>query len=239
MEGKSVSGHPEVHYLGELKFLEGNGIMLTLKNLVFNPFEVNTYFVIDDDGACLIIDPSCSNEDENKRLIDFISTEGLRPEMVLLTHAHFDHLTGVSFVIDKYNIPLCGHREDLNLLQFARHQGDLYGFLFEEDPPEFDKFLEDEELLEWSGGSMKALHVPGHTRGSLSYFFPEAGFVITGDALFREGVGRSDLPGGDHDTLIRSIENKLLVLDDSVEVFPGHGPSSTVGHEKMHNPFLS
>jgi len=213
--------------------------MIYCNNLVFNPFEVNTWIVSDDSGACLIIDPSCSDDGENKVLLDFITENGLKPEMILATHGHFDHLPGVNFVRDKFNIPYCGHRDDLSFLQFARHQGELYGFEFESDPPEFDRFLEDGDIIEWSGGSFKVLHVPGHSRGSLAFFFSDGEIVVTGDALFRESIGRTDLPGGDLDTLVMSIRNKLFTLGDSTRVCSGHGPDTDIGHEKSFNPFLN
>ncbi len=212
--------------------------MVHWKSLVFNSFQVNTWLVYQERGSCLIVDPACSDDIEKKVLLDFIRENELKPEMILSTHAHFDHLTGVEFVREEFNIPFCGHREDLTLLQFARQQGEFYGFNFEVDPPEFDKFIADEEVLEWGGGVFKALHVPGHSKGSLAYHFKELGFVIVGDVLFRESIGRTDLPGGDYETLIRSINSKLLVLDDATRVFPGHGAESDIAHEKEHNLFL-
>lgn len=212
--------------------------MIHWKNLIFNSFQVNTWLVYNDEGACLIIDPACADDFERNQLKDFIEENDLKPEMILATHAHFDHLTGVDFVRDEFKIPFCGHREDLSLLQFARQQGELYGFDFDVDPPEFDRYILDEDIIEWGGGKFKALHVPGHSKGSLAYYFEDGGFVVTGDALFRESIGRTDLPGGDYDTLINSISSKLMILDGSTRVFSGHGPESNIAHEKDHNPFF-
>lgn len=212
--------------------------MIYCKSLVFNSFQVNTWIVFEEGGSCIIIDPACADESERDILLDFISKNGLKPEMVLATHGHFDHLPGVAFVRENFKIPFCGHRDDLSLLQFARHQGELYGFDFDVDPPEFDKFLEDGDIIEWGGGSFTALHVPGHSRGSLAFHFSGDGFVVTGDALFRESIGRTDLPGGDYEALIRSIRLKLLSLDGSTRVCSGHGPDTDIDHEKAFNVFL-
>ncbi len=218
--------------------LEVKGKMIYWKNLVFNSLQVNTWLVYKERGSCIIVDPACAEDFERQLLLDFISENELKPEMILATHAHFDHLAGVDFVREKFNIPFYGHRDDLTLLQFARQQGELYGFNFDVDPPEFDRFINDEDIIEWGGGAFKALHVPGHSKGSLAYYFEELGFVIVGDVLFRESIGRTDLPGGDYDTLIHSINTKLLVLDDATRVFPGHGAESDISYEKAHNPFL-
>ncbi len=213
--------------------------MIRYKKLIFNGFQVNTWLIYIDEGPCIIVDPACAEESERQLLLDFISTNKLKPEKILATHGHFDHLPGVSFVKEKFDIPFCGHREDLSLLQFARHQAEHYGFNFGVDPPEFNSFLVDEEVAFWGGGSFKVLHVPGHSKGSLAFHFDESGFVITGDVLFKQSIGRTDLPGGDHSTLIRSIKSKLMVMDDKTLVFSGHGPDTTIGEERILNPFLN
>ena len=212
--------------------------MVQYKNLIYNPLQVNTWIVYDDRGSCIIIDPANAEELEHESFANFVSENSLKPERILATHGHFDHLPGVRFVKEKYSIPFGGHKEDLSLLQFAGHQANLYGLDFEVNPPEFDDFIEDGDLIDWGGGTIKALHVPGHSRGSLAFHFIEQGFVFTGDALFKEGIGRTDLPGGDYETLMRSIRNKLFSLPDETRVFPGHGPETDVGHEKRHNPFF-
>ena len=212
--------------------------MIQYKNLVFNPLQVNTWVVYDEKGSCIIIDPASADESEHEILDHFISENHLKPQMILATHCHFDHLPGVRFSREKYDVPFRGHREDLSLLQFAGHQAALYGLEFEVDPPEFDSFLEDGDLVEWSGGLIKVLHVPGHSRGSLAFYFEDPGLVVTGDALFREGIGRTDLPGGDYDTLIRSNNSNFFSLPGNTLVFPGHGPYSDIAHEIKHNPFF-
>ena len=213
--------------------------MVFCKNLVFNPFQVNTWLVYEEKGSCLVIDPACSDDRERKILLDYIKENDLKPEMIMATHGHFDHLPGVNFIRDEYKIPFYGHRDDLSLLQFARQQGEFYGFEFDVDPPEFDRFLMDGDLVDWGAGTFKVLHVPGHSRGSLAYFFEDEGFVITGDALFRESIGRTDLPGGDFDTLAMSIKKKLFTLEGSTRVCSGHGPDTSIAHEKAHNPFIN
>ena len=212
--------------------------MVQYKNLIFNPLQVNTWLVYDEKGSCIIIDPACADESEQQLLSNFIMDKGLKPEMILATHCHFDHLPGVRYAKEKYNIPFCGHREDLNLLQFAGHQAEFYGIEFAVDPPEFDNFLEDGEQLKWGGGMINILHVPGHSRGSLAFYFDNPGIVVTGDALFREGIGRTDLPGGDYETLLTSIRSKLFTLPEPTRVLAGHGPESDIGYEKNYNPFF-
>ena len=211
--------------------------MSYLEKFVFNAFQVNTYLVWDDSGECIIIDPAFQDENERERLTGFLTENSLSPVRILNTHCHIDHLLGIPEMKQVYNIPFHCHREENPLLEKAHIMGKAFGI--DAAPfPEPDRFLEDGEIIDFGNSRLKALPVPGHSPGSLAFFNEEAGFVITGDALFAGGIGRTDLPGGNYDQLIKSISTQLFELPEDTVIWPGHGPSSTIGEEVRNNPFF-
>ncbi len=211
--------------------------MSEIKIFQFNPFQVNTYVVSDASRECVIIDPACQDGKEREMLSSFIDGHQLQPVYVLNTHAHVDHLPGVDYCIKKYGIPFLLHRDDNVLLEQAVNQGLMFGFDIEK-PPVPDKFLSEGDILAYGLSALEVLHVPGHSPGSVVFKNSRENFLITGDVLFNGSIGRTDLPGGNYDALIKGIRNKLMILDDNYAVYPGHGPSSTIGMERKHNPFL-
>jgi hydroxyacylglutathione hydrolase len=211
--------------------------MIKIHPFVFNDFQINTYILTGDDGKCIIVDPGCYYDDEKEQLADFFKTNGFEPVMALLTHGHVDHILGSAFVSERFNVPLYGHRDDVPLLDGAMEHGRIFGFEVEQ-PPALDHYLEDGSIVDFNGETLKIYHVPGHSPGSIAIHSEQSNFVIVGDALFRGSVGRSDLPGGNHNVLITSIKEKLMVLNDNLTVYPGHGPSTTIGNERVSNPFL-
>ena len=211
--------------------------MVNIKTFVFNPFMENTYVLYDRSGECIIIDAGCHEAPERAELEDFIEENHLNPVRLVNTHCHIDHVLGVAYLKDKFEIPFSIHRSEEKILKATPMQGTFFGI----DPgrvAEPDHFLEDGDALSFGESSLMAIHVPGHSPGSLVLHFPEDGFLIAGDVLFSGSIGRTDLPGGDHETLIRSIHDKLLVLDNGTRVYPGHGQDTTIGLERDHNPFL-
>ncbi len=212
--------------------------MIKIKVFVFNPFQVNSFVVYDDTHECLIIDASCYEEDEFNELYDFISENSLIPKAVLNTHAHVDHVTGTKKVCDKYGIGMYLHSGDLKLLENAKVHGRIFGFEIE-NPPRPVAFLEDGQTFKFGNSEIKIWHAPGHSPGSVIFYAADAKFLITGDVLFSGSIGRTDLPGGDYNQLIKSIQNKIMVLPRDTVVFPGHGPETSVGVEADTNPFLN
>ncbi|MFW5793631.1 MAG: MBL fold metallo-hydrolase [Bacteroidota bacterium] len=212
--------------------------MIKLKIFSFNPFQVNTYILYDETGECAIIDPACYEPYEEKQLADFIEDNNLKPVLQLYTHCHIDHVLGTNFVSNKYNLKPLTHKDSAVFLESAKVYGQSFGFEIE-DLVKPDKWLDDNETITFGNQQLKTIHTPGHAAGSLCFYNEENKFVICGDVLFRESIGRTDLPTGDFDLLIRSIKEKLMVLPDDVIVYSGHGPESTIGYEKANNPFLN
>ncbi len=220
------------HYSGE-KTVK----MIRTEAIVFNAFQVNTYLVWDESGDCLVIDPAFYSREEQEALISIIHKKGLTIKGQLNTHCHVDHILGVDFMKTEFGCPVRAHREELKIITNAPLMGDLFGWSVEPIDG-IDEFLLENNDIHLGKHLLKTLHVPGHSPGSVALYSKEGGFVITGDALFQGSIGRTDLPGGDYDTLIKSIREKLLTLPPETLVFPGHGPSSTIGHERDENPYL-
>ena len=212
--------------------------MIQIQGFVFNPFQENTYILFDETKECAIIDPGCSNDSEKKELVDFIKEENLKPVKLLNTHCHIDHVFGNSFVAKKYNLGLEIHREDLEVLKSLPQVSHLYG-LNAEESIEPSNFLNEGDKITFGNSSLSILFTPGHSPGSICFVSKEAKLIIGGDVLFHGSIGRTDLPGGNHEALLKNIREKLFVLDDDFVVFSGHGEQTTIGFEKKNNPFLS
>lgn len=203
----------------------------------FNPFQENTYVLFDETKECIIIDPGCNDREERKSLSDFIKVRGLTPVRLINTHCHIDHVLGNNYISDQYGLGLEMHEGELPVLKQCSVVSDMYGIPY--DPsPEPTRFIEEGEDITFGKTMFKTLFTPGHSPASLSFYNEDEKILIAGDVLFRESIGRTDLPGGNFNILIRNIKEKLFVLDNSVQVFPGHGPKTTIGHERVNNPFL-
>ena len=211
--------------------------MLNIKSFTFNPFEENTYIVSDDTKECIIIDPGCYSLEEKRELEQYIALNNLIPVKILLTHAHIDHILGNNFVAGKYNIPIQMSSIETALLLAASEYGKMWGIVAEPSP-EPVLFVNEAIEITFGKSNLKTIFTPGHSPGSFSYYHEETKNLFSGDVLFMQSIGRTDLPGGDYDTLLRSINEKILLLDDEVIVYSGHGPSTTIGSERRHNPFL-
>ncbi len=213
--------------------------MLNIKKFTFNAFQENTYILIDEQSkACIIVDPGCSNSDEESELRSFIQDNKLVPKRLINTHCHIDHILGNQFIADTYNLPLESHRLEVSVLAMGKQVGMMYGIPYK-GSPKITLFLEEGEPVIFESHTIDILLTPGHSPGSICLHLKEQDEVIGGDVLFQGSIGRTDLPGGDHNTLIGSIMSKLLPLPDNTIVHPGHGPSTTIGVEKVSNPFLN
>lgn len=205
----------------------------------FNPFQENTYIVADDSGECVVFDPGCFYAEERKALSQFIENQKLTPVRLINTHCHIDHVFGNRFVAEKYNLPLEIHVGELQVLQAMPQVCKMYGIPLPDESPEPGRFIEAGEEIRFGNTVLKAIFTPGHSPASLSFFCKKDRFLIAGDVLFYDSIGRTDLPGGNFDTLIRSIKNELYPLGDDVVVYPGHGESTTIGRERQFNLFLT
>jgi glyoxylase-like metal-dependent hydrolase (beta-lactamase superfamily II) len=212
--------------------------MIEIKKLVFNPFGENTYIVWDSTGECVVIDPGAYSAGERRQTVDFIRERGLKPVMAVCTHGHVDHILGVQALKDELGVPFALHSLDGFLVDSAATHGAIYGFQAGEIPSrEID--LAAAPAVRFGESELKVIHTPGHTPGHVCLFDERGGQLFTGDMLFRESIGRTDLPGGDYSWIMRSILDKILPLGGEVKIFPGHGPASDIGHEAMFNPFIT
>lgn len=211
--------------------------MLTVKAFEFNPVQENTYVLSNEKDACLIIDPGCYFGHERTALKEHIEQQGLSPKTLLNTHCHLDHVFGNQFVADTWNLPLHLHEKERPVLAVAPSMGLQWGMPFENYRGE-QLLLVPGQTIALDDDELEILFLPGHSPGSVGFYSREGGFLIGGDVLFRESIGRSDLPGGDHATLLNSIREQLLPLPDETVVYPGHGEPTTIGHERANNPFL-
>jgi glyoxylase-like metal-dependent hydrolase (beta-lactamase superfamily II) len=212
--------------------------MITIASFVFNSFQVNTYIIRNRTGDALIIDPAFYSPEEINTFDRYIISNNIRIIGQLNTHCHVDHVLGVHHMENNYHCPIRSHSSESGLLNNAPLMGEFYGFKVEPHPG-IEHPVEDGESIPIGEESLRAILVPGHSPGSLAFHSPEGGFIITGDTLFRGSIGRTDLPGGDYDTLIRSIRGRLLTLPPDTIVYPGHGDPTTIGEESTFNPFLS
>jgi hydroxyacylglutathione hydrolase len=211
--------------------------MLTIKTFVFNDFQENTYLLYDNSNTCTVIDPGMGRQDEKDEFDNFIAENKLKLTAIINTHCHVDHVLGSNYLKKKYDIPFYIHASEIKVLEKAQIFGEFFGMQVEA-PPSPDYFLADGDLFNMGDSELRVLHVPGHSEGSIALYCVNDNMLITGDVLFRGSIGRTDLPGGDYNTLITSIKSKIMILPGNVQVFPGHGPSTSIQNERNSNPFL-
>lgn len=212
--------------------------MIRIQLFVFNPFQENTYVLSNETNDCVIVDPGCYDEEEKKELADYISNNHLKVQMLLNTHCHIDHILGNDFIKGKYNTKLYLHRTEEYVLNAQKILAPHYGFhRYQEAKP--DAYLNEGDVVEFGDQEFSVLFVPGHSPGHVAFYNEKEKVVLAGDVLFQNSVGRTDLPGGNHNTLINSIHQKLFTLPDDVTVYPGHGSETTIGIEKRTNPFCA
>jgi hydroxyacylglutathione hydrolase len=209
-----------------------------VKKFTFNDFQENTYVLYVDSGDCLIIDAGCYSRSEQNELLDFLKLRNLRPLALLNTHCHIDHVLGNYFLKNKLQIPLRIPRHDEPTLRAVPLYAPMWGF------PDYqaataDSYIEDGEKISLGEEELEVLFTPGHAPGHIVFYHRAGNFCINGDVLFRGSVGRTDLPGGNSQVLLQSIHKKLFTLPDSTVVYCGHGSETTIGFEKLHNPFCA
>ena len=211
---------------------------MKVKVFTFNLFSENTIIIWDEEThEAAIIDPGNSTPDEDKELLDFISSQNLQIKYLINTHCHIDHILGCSFVKEKFNPVYYAPELDIPLLEHAPQQAQMFDIDFNQ-PPKPDKLITDQTEILLGESKLKFLFTPGHTPGEYCIYLEKEKICITGDVLFNESIGRTDLWGGDYNTLINSIQEKLFLLPDDVVIYPGHGETSSIGYEKQNNPFL-
>jgi len=212
--------------------------MINIERFAFNSFQVNTYVLWDDTKECAIVDPGCYDESEEEELFGFILKEGLKPVRLLNTHCHIDHIVGVASVSRKYNLKPEAHPDCLPFIRHAEKIGYVYGFdRLETMDPQLP--LKAGDIIRFGKSELEIIETPGHANGSLCFISHEGKFIITGDVIFYQSIGRTDLPTGNYDVLIRNIREKILTLPRDYRIFAGHGPETTVGFEAYSNPFLT
>lgn len=210
--------------------------MLSIQTFVFNPFSENTYVVSDETGAAVVIDPGCYEAEEQNELDEYITTRGLSIKYLLNTHCHIDHVLGNYYVKKKYQVPLLIHAREENVLRAVKTYAPNYGFNAYQETTA-DRFLNEGEVFTFGGTSWDILYLPGHAPGHIGFYDKKEKAIFSGDVLFNGSIGRTDLPGGDYDTLIQSIREKLFALPNEVVVYCGHGSTTTIGKEKQSNPY--
>lgn len=210
--------------------------MIKIKKFTFNPVGVNAYLLWDETLEAVLIDPACFDADEEDELSRFIESEELKIVHLLNTHGHFDHLMGNSFAEMKWELKCRIHPGDLPLVEQAMPHAMLFGITMPK--PAMAVPLLGGEVITFGSSELKYIHVPGHSPGSVAFYNEKEGILVVGDILFEGSVGRTDLPGGNHAQLISGIKEKLLILDNTVRVYSGHGNDTTIGRERRSNPFL-
>lgn len=211
--------------------------MLKIACLPFNPIQENTYVLWDETNECVVIDAGNSSPREDAALDNFIAEHGLKPVLAANTHGHFDHTLGVEHLKQRYGIPFALSSKDAFLLENAATSGSIFGVKVGAMPT-VERDLDGEQEIRFGKTTLRVLRTPGHTPGHVAFFDEGSKSLFTGDTLFRESIGRTDLPGGDYSWIMRSILDVLVPLGDEVHVYPGHGPESTIGHEVLYNPFI-
>lgn len=212
---------------------------MNIARLVFNPLQENTYVVWDHTRQAAVIDAGNSNARENAALEAFIAEHDLSPVLAVNTHGHFDHMLGVDFVCRRYGVPFALSSKDGFLLAASSASAELFGVRAGDMPAKIDVDLDGRESISFGETELRIISTPGHTPGHVALYEPVSKALFTGDTLFRESIGRTDLPGGDYSWIMRSILEKIMPLGDEVRVYPGHGEETDLGHEALYNPFVT
>ncbi len=212
--------------------------MLQIKLFEFSPIQENTYVLYNEFNDCLIIDPGCYYDDEKDELVNFLIKMDLKPKMLLNTHCHLDHVFGNKFIAEKFGLTLQIHRNEKLVLDFAPKSGLLYNLPFDNYNGDFI-YLEEGNKILLGNDELTVIEAPGHSPGHICFYCAAQHFIISGDVLFKRSIGRTDLPGGNHETLLKNIREKLFTLPANTQVYSGHGPVTTIGEEKNQNPFFN
>ena len=211
---------------------------MKIEKLTFNNFMENTFIVYDQTKECIIIDPGCYSEEEKDKLLSFIKSNKLKPTLLINTHCHIDHIFGNNFVNKIWDIELAINKLDLEILNGAHLVAQSYSFNNYEPSPLPSRYIKEGDFITFGQSKLKIIFTPGHAPGHISLYSQKDNFIISGDVLFMNSIGRTDLPGGNYEILIKTIKTKLLTLPEKTKVYCGHGPDTTIDNEKKNNPFL-
>lgn len=207
--------------------------------LTFNHFEVNCSVIFDQTKECVLVDVCCQTESERKELLDFIQKNELQVKHILLTHAHIDHVCGAGFITKEFNLPLELHKDGDKMIGLLDAQAEMMGFNIEGMEDVKFKYIDKNDIIKYGNSELIVLETPGHCAGSVCFYNQKESFVVVGDVLFQNSIGRTDLPTGNFDTLMKSIKENLFTLPDTTFVISGHGPATKIGYEKENNPFIN
>ena len=210
--------------------------MISIKTFTFNPFQENTYVITNANKACWIVDPGMFSASENEELLHYIKSQNLTPKAIINTHAHLDHILGVHFLQETFEIPFYIHELDEPTLQYGPIAASMYG-LGTIQMPKSCNFYKD-ELFDLGGTPIQVIHTPGHAPGHVILYCASENWVINGDMLFAGSIGRTDLPGGNHELLLEKVRSEIFSLPNDYVLYPGHGIDTTVESEKSQNPFF-
>lgn len=213
---------------------------MNIKIFEFNPLAVNTYVLSDETRECVVIDAAPFYADEKELLLSYLLDHDFKVKHLLNTHLHFDHIFGINMLASRFDLSVQCHPDDLYLLEDIAGQMQIFGLPADNTnfEPEIGGYLNEGDIITFGNQSLKVLHTPGHSPGSVAFYHEGEGCIFGGDLLFYYGVGRTDLPGGSYEDLVNSIETKMFTLPNSTVVYSGHGPSTTIGFEKKNNPFV-
>jgi len=211
--------------------------MFQIKTFTFNPVQENTYVLFNEQNECIIIDPGCYFDAEKEELKSFITLHKLKPKILLNTHCHLDHVFGNKFIAEEYKLTLNAHLLEKQILDMAPASGLMFNLPFENYRGELI-YLKEGDIVDLREDQLQVIHAPGHSPGSICFYCKKQHFIIGGDVLFQNSIGRTDLPFGNHEDLIKNIKEKLFPLPADTKVYPGHGSPTTIGAEIKDNPFL-
>lgn len=211
--------------------------MFQIKAFTFNPVQENTYVLYNESNECIIIDPGCYFDAEKEELKNFIDNHQLQPKLLLNTHCHLDHVFGNKFIAEEYKLTLNTHLLEKEILEMAPASGLMFNLPFDNYQGE-TVYLQEGDIISLGNDQLQVIHAPGHSPGSVCFYCEKQQFIIGGDVLFQNSIGRTDLPYGNHEHLLKNIKEKLFKLPGNVKVYPGHGEPTTIGQEIKDNPFL-
>lgn len=212
---------------------------MNFKTFEFSPFHENTYIVYDETKECVIIDPGNFNEKENNILDNFLKENHLKLVGILNTHNHLDHIFGANYLVNKYNVSMACHEKELEWIGMFEATCKRYGLKINSTPPTPKNILSDGDVFKFGNTKLDIIHMPGHSAGSLVFHNIKDKIIISGDVIFKNSIGRTDLPGGNYNELIINIKNKLFSLSEDTLILPGHDVRTTIGEEKNNNPFFN
>jgi len=212
--------------------------MIRIKKFTFNPFQENSYLLINERNECIVVDPGCFSVEEERELSSYIETNKLTPTKLVNTHFHIDHVLGNDFVAKKYNLEVTAYKSKIDMVEMAKRSAELYNIPYKESP-EPSKLLNEGDVIKFGKSELQVIFVPGHAPDHIVLVCEEEDLMIGGDVLFKGSIGRTDLPGGNHQDLIQNIEQKVFTLKETIVVYSGHGLETTIGEEKRNNPFFT